>query len=350
MGCFNYKGGRIYHGHVIDVLRSLPAESVNCVITSPPYWNLRDYGTEDQVWGGNPDCPHRWEVYRKTKVSQGYSDKSTLGGFTNPETKGREMAKGETPRESYFCPCGAWKGEFGQEPSFELYVKHSVLIFNEVQRVLRKDGTLWLNLGDTFHNANLVGIPWRVAFALQEQGWILRSDIIWHKNGMPEAVKNRPTKAHEYLYLLAKSPQYYYGFEDVKEKAVYPAGTRAAKGSATRAGVKGVNARPPECAIYSGLRNLRDVWSIHTEPTPEAHYATFPEKLVEPCVKAGCPLGGVILDPFAGTGTVGRVARKHGREFIGIELNLESVKIAANRLDRVTAVEEGLLDQEGLLV
>ena len=241
----------VLEGDVREVLKTLDDESVQCVVTSPPYWGLRDYGVDDQL---------------------------------------------------------------GLEPTPEEYVENMVSVFQEVKRVLRKDGTVWLNLGDSYSSGgretttnqtlrggkdygvtrpkpnksikpkDLIGIPWRVAFALQEDGWYLRSDIIWNKpNPMPESVTDRPTKSHEYIFLLTKSAKYYYDHEAIKEKGEYPAGTKAAKGSAKRYSTDLVNSRPPEYKIYDGTRNKRSVWKITTKPYKEAHFATFPEELPELC-------------------------------------------------------------------
>ena len=291
---------KLIKGDVREVLKGLDPESVQCVVTSPPYWGLRDYGVDDQL---------------------------------------------------------------GLEPTPEEYVENMVSVFQEVKRVLRKDGTVWLNLGDSYFGGgrgkdgkyevayksvedskpdwskvsglkpkDLVGIPWRVALALQADGWWLRSDIIWNKpNPMPEAVKDRPTKSHEYIFLLTKSAKYYYDHEAIKEKGEYPAGTKAAKGSTKRYSTDLVNSRPPEYKVYDGTRNKRSVWKITTKPYKEAHFATFPEELPETCIKAGTKRGDVVLDIFAGSGTTLRVASKLGRKGIGIELNPEYIKILKKR-------------------
>lgn len=251
------------------------------------------------------------------------------------------------------------------------YVARLVAVFAEVRRVLRDDGTCWVNLGDSYagnttagnkvfgnpaFNENrpsraltltaakvipeglkpkdLIGIPWRVAFALQADGWYLRSDIIWAKPApMPESVTDRPTKAHEYVFLLAKSERYYYDADAIREP--HACGTwwdrpvYSIKGNADR-GDKG---QPPHSANSEG-RNRRSVWTLSSLPTPDAHFATFPIELPEICLRAGAPEGGVVLDPFAGAGTTGLAALKNGRRFIGIELNAEYIEIARRRFDR----------------
>ena len=313
----------------------MPDECIHCVVTSPPYWGLRDYGID---------------------------------------------------------------GQLGLEKTPEEYVGKMVEIFREVRRVLRSDGNLWLNLGDSYANdwkwggatggkhakdlhgtqvgrarrqtglkpKDLVGIPWRVAFALQADGWYLRSDIIWHKpNPMPESVTDRPTKAHEYIFLLAKSERYFYNHEAIKEESVYgvpnsPESIKSPYGQGfTRRARKSLPETQSNLATYrdkqrghsrrhdgfndhwdqmtkeeqcSNGRNKRTVWTVATQPFPGSHFATFPPKLIEPCILAGSKAGDIILDPFAGAGTTGLVADRHGRNFIGIELNPIYVEMARRRI------------------
>lgn len=309
----------IHTGDALAVLKTLPDNSINCVVTSPPYFGLRDYGHEDQI---------------------------------------------------------------GLEPTPREYVDAMVAVFAEVRRVLTDDGCAWVNLGDSYstHRAgkvdnpfatsglagmktaevarstkvgqeayrntdlpekNLLGIPWRVAFGLQDDGWILRSDIIWSKPScMPESVTDRPTRAHEYVFLLTKQARYWYDADAIQDKAINTTkhrdlGTRGTQGYAAASGAIG---RRPQRDSSGGLgsgeyRNARTVWTITTEPTPFAHFATMPQKLVRRCIVAGCPVGGVVLDPFMGSGTTALVARREGRQYVGIELNPEYVAIAERRLD-----------------
>jgi len=258
-------------GDALNALRKFPDSIFQCCVTSPPYWGLRDYGIDGQI---------------------------------------------------------------GSEDHLEDYIQNLVLIFREVKRTLTQDGTLWLNIGDSYTSGNrtwrdldkknparkmeyrpptpkglkpkdLIGVPWRLAFALQQDGWYLRSDIIWYKpNCQPESVKDRPTRAHEYLFLLTKSEKYYYDYESIKEPARY----------------------------RSSLKNRRTVWSIKTIPNPYNHFAIFPEALVEPCIIAGSKREDIVLDPFFGSGTVGVVAQRLNRRFTGIELNPEYVKLSKQRL------------------
>jgi len=372
----------------------LTDQSVQCVVTSPPYWGLRDYKLEPKVWGGRKGCNHEWHIKSKAASSgQRYSETSSLQGGKDTQA----LSATHEPQSSQFCLCGAWLGTLGLEPTPNLYVQHIVEIFREVKRVLRDDGTLWLNMGDSYARPiekgvkfqpsgksyltnraavegltgpdipfglkpkDLVGMPWRVAFALQADGWWLRSDIIWSKpNPMPESVTDRPTKAHEYLFLLTKSERYYWDQEAVKEDSVYwglnsPESIKSpyGQGFTRRAKMPGWNMtdtretygmgagnsglrdlrRKAHTEGLSPSRNIRTVWEIATQPFPEAHFATFPEALVEPCIKAGSRAGDVVMDPFAGSGTVGVVALKHGRSFVGLDLQPDYCKMAVKRIE-----------------
>lgn len=260
-------------GDCLRVLKATPSESFQVCITSPPYWGLRDYGVEGQI---------------------------------------------------------------GAEPTVEAYVEQLVNVFREVRRTLKKSGTLWLNVGDSYTSGgrtwrdadkknpargmtyraatpkglkpkDLIGVPWKLAFALQADGWYLRSDIIWSKpNPQPESVKDRPTRAHEYVFLFSKSERYFYDADAVKEPAV----------------------------DGRSKRSRRTVWTVQSEPLREAHFATFPPKLVEPCVLASTRRGELVLDPFFGAGTVGVVAASLGRQYFGVELNEDYADIARRRLIR----------------
>jgi DNA modification methylase len=275
--------------------------------------------------------------------------------------------------------CGAHRidSQLGLEATPDLYVANMVAVFHEVKRVLRDDGTLWLNLGDSYaggaggrgdsgnlidgrptsmkHDGqriqrdcgilkpkDLVGIPWRVAFALQADGWYLRSDVIWSKpNPMPESVTDRPTKAHEYVFLMTKSARYFYDADAIADTATngerfhggYDSDAILTK-TASRNGRNGIHRGPDSDTAMNvtSTRNRRTVWTIATQPFAEAHFATFPEKLVEPCVLAGCPEGGTVLDPFTGSGTTGVVACRLGRKFVGVELNPEYAAMAERRI------------------
>ena len=290
-------------GDVFTQLQTMPDNSVQCVITSPPYWGMRDYGTAS--WdGGDSRCNHKVGRFEYSVSGKQASNSASAG------------------HQAYdVCPkCGATRidSQIGLEQTPQEYVTKMVSVFREVWRVLKNDGVLWLNLGDSYAGNNsratnggikskdLVGIPWRVAFALQAGGWYLRQDIIWAKpNPMPESVTDRCTKSHEYVFMLTKEPRYYFNSEAIKE----PSTTKGYK-----------------------TRNKRDVWTIPTKPLKEAHFAVMPEALVEPCILASTRQDDTVLDPFTGSGTVGVVAYKLRRNFIGIELNPEYATIANNRI------------------
>ncbi len=324
---------RLYLGNVTDVLAALPAKSVHCVVTSPPYWGLRDYGTG--TWqGGDPACDH--------------SPERRGGRFATPVSDKQRSNAGIGTISSRDCPCGARRidHQLGSEPSPDCgthgkaqcgrcFVCSMVAVFRSVYRVLRDDGTCWLNLGDSYSSGgkvsldsrddwdapvgtdgsyvgrrtqnsgsivgassglpsgNLVGVPWRVALALQADGWVLRQDVIWHKPApMPESVRNRCTKAHEYVFLLAKRAGYFYDAEAIKTTATPAERTISGKsgsyGQAIAAGVKPSGNGVPGSVMRTGnLSNKRSVWSVSSQGYKGAHFATFPPKLIEPMIKAG---------------------------------------------------------------
>lgn len=323
----------VLQGHSLAILKTLPDRHFHCVITSPPYWGLRDYGIEPQIWGGNPDCAHEWETVER------------VGGGGQPGEKIRwnhtgKGVSGHVKVKSDFCIiCNAWRGSLGAEPTPKLYVKNMVELFREVRRVLRDDGSLWLNMGDAYaasatsnhgrgkarpsangkgHPQNapmyenpprfkptgdlkpkdLIGLPWMIAFALRSDGWWLRSDLIWHKpNVMPSSVKDRPTTAHEYMFLLTKASRYFYDSDAVREKTKPdPRNKQWGKTKTTRFNdhsadlEQGLSQKKPEGFVVMSNplgRNLRSVWKIPTRPYKGAHFATFPPALVEPCILAG---------------------------------------------------------------
>lgn len=394
---------QIINADAREGLTSLAEGFVQCVVTSPPYWGLRDYGLDG--WeGGNEDCDHAYGRF-------------TRGGLTSKQASN----PGSNGDEARSCRCGAIRVSrgIGLEESPEAWVGQLVDVFRKVRRVLCDDGTVWVNVGDAYSarlrqsgdehagdlskstrgvitqgarplcgglkEKDLIGLPWRLAFALQADGWYLRSDIIWAKpNPMPESVRDRPTKSHEYVFLLTKQPRYYYdqdavrmpwtsGRDDMRQKGLrtgqayieqemWPSNSekpaRVPSGWNTGPGGHGtIDGRYPKpdkqrghSRRHAGFNdrwdamsrdeqqvngaNLRTVWTIPTKPFPEAHFATFPPDLVIPCVKAGSREGDTVLDPFCGSGTTGVVARKLGRDFIGIELNPEYAEMARKRIDR----------------
>jgi len=269
-------------------------------------------------------------------------------------------------------------GQIGLESSPQEFVQTLADVFREVKRILKPTGTLWLNLGDSYTGGggfspnapsnktsragqrgtatygvnlgvrkntnlkpkNLLGMPWRVAFALQDDGWILRSEIIWHKpNAMPESVTDRPTKAHETVFLFSKQVRYFYDAEAVREQAVNGKNRSSFRGGGTYTNNNSFNNHSKVGSDLDGIRpdtqtrNCRDVWSVSTQPYPGSHFATFPEKLVEPMILAGCPVGGTVLDPFGGSGTTARVANRHGRNAVLIELNPTYHELIKDRVE-----------------
>ena len=383
---------KIFNEECLQGLKSLPDNSVDCCVTSPPYYALRDYGTGH--WeGGDPNCPH----YRTSKVSE-----NTATGHKAMMDSGHPV--GDAIYKSV-CPlCGAIRvdEQIGLEETPEEYIRKLTEVFMEVHRVLKPEGTLWLNIGDSYfaHNGSrgnkssnggdtlrgqennyqpapkyksesnckskdLIGIPWMLAFSLRNAGWYLRQDIIWHKpNPMPESVTDRCTKSHEYIFLMSKSQRYYFDYEAIQEPAVSSEKPRifgAKKQEGTMRNDIG-NVYKPTTKIkfggnkygdnndkhfqtYSGkewqpqyneemvmVRNKRDVWSVNVKPDSVAHFATYPEELITPCILAGCPSGGVVLDPFMGSGTTARVARKLNRHYVGFELNAEYCKIIEKKI------------------
>lgn len=310
----------IHVGDCLQSLRAIPEQSVHCCVTSPPYFGLRDYGVDGQI---------------------------------------------------------------GLEQNPEEYIAKMVEVFREVRRVLRDDGTLWLNIGDSYASnpasggvqtskmtggehkrtpstrkytrpdglkpKDLIGIPWMLAFALRADGWYLRQDIIWNKpNPMPESVRDRCTKAHEYVFLLSKSERYFFDSEAMKEPAVgglpgnkkhkhqqaYEAGDDRLR---TKAGLTDYCARVAADPSLAETRNRRSVWTVATQPYKGAHFATFPPALIKPCILAGCPAGGVVLDPFGGSGTTAGVALAHGRSAVLCELNEEYAALVPDRVDSILA-------------
>ena len=389
----------LYVGDVRTVLAQIPDESVECCVTSPPYWGLRDYGTGS--WeGGDEGCDHAQQRREGDDSKQ-----ATSAGSARDSLAGRERCR----------KCGARRvdRQLGLEPTPEAYVENMVAVFREVRRVLRRDGTCWLNIGDSYGSGpgrndseslssipiargaggslvpaggakqrggqrqgkrpdsgikpkDLVGIPWRLAFALQADDWYLRSDIVWSKpNPMPESVTDRPTKAHEYVFLLSKSPRYYYDAEAIAEPAAWERwgdqtvvkpqpGTASWIKPKSKQELTGENRPGGRGDTYLGFneryaaddpasrktRNARTVWEIATQPYPEAHFATYPQELVRRCIRAGCPAGGLVLDPFMGSGTTALVAREEGRKSIGIELNPDYCELAARRLAQQSLLAE----------
>ena len=352
--------GKLYNGHVLDTLKQLPSDTVSCCVTSPPYWALRDYGTDGVVWDGDADCEHEWGISKihKTNLQAG-----------NPEFQRPWRKNASGVSLTNFCnKCGAWKGQLGLEPDFNLYIKHLCDIFDEVKRVLRKDGTCWVNLGDTyggnnsrgsnggragfgneregifsrFESKNLCNIPSRFSIEMQNRGWILRNKIIWHKpNCMPSSVTDRFTVDFEEIFFFVKNKKYWFEqqfepWQDNNPNDINRAinGHKKYNGKFKDEDKKGSFAFSESKVAGDPRkgRNKRTVWKIPTQPFPDAHFAVFPEKLVETPIKAGCPKDGIVLDPFMGSGTVALKALKENRRFVGIEINPKYIDMANERI------------------
>lgn len=379
-------GYQILLGNCLTVLPTLPAGSVRCVVTSPPYYGLRDYGTARWT-GGDPACDHL----------------SAATGSTH--NKGNNGEYG-TPYKHVCGKCGAAREDeqIGLEATPEEYIEHLVAVFREVRRVLADDGTLWVVIGDSyagsggpgsqydrknpgygkefqkFDNPNrrlagikpkdLIGIPWMFAFAMRDDGWYLRQDNIWNKpNPMTESVRDRCTTSHEHVFHFSKNARYYYDYEAVLEPAAYDGRkdtkfkgsvkyaedgqTSHAKGNdrwpnslqTGRTGEPHSGYHNPDGSLRVTLnkdgqpaRNKRSVWTVCTEPYPGAHFATYPPDLITPCILAGSAPGDKILDPFNGSGTTGEVALMYQRSYIGIELNPKYIKLTEERLQGVQPV------------
>jgi len=410
-------------GECKETMREFPDESIDLCVTSPPYWGLRDYGGDSQIWGGDPNCEHEWAITppprqrSESDVKDLNSKQATMRGTNYDSQPGNICVK-----------CGAWRGSLGLEPHPQLYVDHLVEICREVKRVLKKEGSFWLNLGDSYfggkgksgyelpHEAtkrneegktlqrsyNVPGymdgrpsdtckqdggwlqpkqklmIPERTAMALQDDGWILRNSVIWYKpNHMPESVKDRLTKSYEFFFFFVKSRKYYFDLDSIRapitstpwsnytSKEPYQNNNTRARYTgkfdgetehenygSPRARTQRYNSKYSDDSGLDRLtthlktsrlegnktnthekgKNPGDVWTVNTEPFPGSHFAVFPPELIEPIIKSSSPPNGIVLDPFAGSGTALRVARKLGRQFIGIELNPEYATMCEQRV------------------
>ena len=363
----------ILFGDCKETLSAFLPQSARTCVTSPPYYGLRDYGTATWI-GGDPNCNHR----RDSKVKP---ENCNTGHKNHDEMYGVGDAIYKT-----VCPkCGAIRqdSQIGLEETPEEYIESLVDVFRSVRDVLTDDGTLWVNLGDSYYNyrpgkgqsypkqsvsktkqdlpdkcnkrgnkldglkeKDLIGIPWMLAFALRQDGWYLRQDIIWHKpNPMPESVKDRCTKSHEYIFLFSKNRKYFYDNESIKEPVKQDWGTRdRTKGKYHNIG-SGLQPHSGLTKSYD-RKNKRSVWSVTVKPYKEAHFATYPPDLIEPCIKAGSEEGDTILDPFMGAGTTAAVAKSLNRYYIGCELNEDYGNLIQKRIDDYQPIKE--VSQNGL--
>lgn len=444
----------VWLGDAREALAAMEPESVDCVVSSPPYCGLRDYGIPPSVWGGDSSHEHDWTERTTPAKSGGTGASSTLGpasgghGISLAGVQRSVARQGHAGSVSGSCACGAWRGSLGLEPTPEMFVEHLVEVFREVRRVLRKDGTVWLNLGDSYASGkghapqpgetlaggkggvgdelshrgrptaagsrldardfgmkpkDRVMIPARVALALQADGWWLRDEIVWAKpNPMPSSVRDRTTPAHEMVYLLTKAARYHYDADAIAEPTSGPDNERNRFGARLDVGLPdgrtpdrrrngprvkvpggwdvapgahgtvhrngrtaatyrestlpgsvsasterqrvGINARWDESEASGTApltRNKRSVWTVATQPYPEAHFATFPEALIEPMILAGCPPDGVVLDPFGGSGTVAVVAQRLSRRAVLVDLSPEYVEQMIRRVATARGAGDG---------
>ena len=347
-------------GDVFYNIKKLEDNSIDCVVTSPPYWGLRDYGTASYE-GGDPNCQHT--------ITDGIVDNKNNKLIERPD---RDSDKKNCVK------CGAKRidKQLGLEPTYQEHIQNIVELFRAMKPKLKESATVWLNYGDSYAATvngtkvkdiknddrgfvdkpfgtiqgslkpkDLVMIPNRIAIALQDDGWWIRSEIIWHKpNPMPESTKDRPTSAHEKIWLITKSKKYYYDADAVREPCQDETVRRMTLGNKGKVGNNKNSTGWKQLNNYWGSeqsvkdankgRNRRNVWTITTKPFKDAHFAAFPKDLIEPCIKAGCPKGGIVLDPFGGAGTTGIVAQSLNRTAILIELNPEYIEIAKKRIDK----------------
>jgi DNA modification methylase len=350
---------KILHGNCIDKIKELDDNSIDCVVSSPPYFGLRDYGTA-QWKGGNPNCSHAYG--RNTRGGLSDFQKNNKGSFGDEAVKSGECCK--------LCGAKRIDEQFGLEKTYQDYLANTVKVFETFKPKLKDTATIWWNVGDSYSSGkrtsttnqslrgnknygvtrtpvqngikekDLLMIPNRVAIALQDAGWYIRSEIIWYKpNPMPESVRDRPTSTHEKIWLITKSKKYYYDADAIREPLAASSLNRLnqdiknQKGS-TR-GNGGMKSNGNMKAVGNKeTKNKRNVWTVTTKPCKEAHFATFPKDLIEPCIKAGCPEGGLVLDPFGGSGTTGIVAAQNNRNAVLIELNQKYIDIAKKRIDK----------------
>ncbi len=367
---------RIYNENCLDTLSRMPDSFLDCVVTSPPYYGLRSYGTEPQIWGGDKDCNHIWdEHYTPPNGGKSHPERPSAVGANRSMNDMPIRGEGYT---THFCQlCNAWRGELGLEPTFQLYISHLIDIFREVKRVLKPTGTVWVNLGDSYSGSNgngykqtvagqnrsngadnesfrdkyqrddgdiraksLMNIPHRFAIAMTDElQFIQRNNIIWHKPAcMPSSAKDRFTVDFENILFFTKEPKYW--FEQQLEEYTKPLdrwGGENQQSHETHEWASGTGQaifRPGrDMRPNPNGRNMRTTWTVNFEPSGEEHYASYPTRLIEIPIKAGCPEGGIVYDPFGGTATTAVTAHKLGRQWICSELQPKYAEIANKRLE-----------------
>ena len=359
---------------VLEALKEIPDESVDCITTSPPYYSMRSYRGAETVWGGSSDCKHEWvkqEIYKDNLRFRDPNHKASVGNQKN-----QQIYSNPNTEASVCLKCGAWKGQLGFEPSYEMYIGHLMLVTKELKRVLKKTGTMFWNMGDSYASSggpsrhfgysdpkwakvrngsfeeptafdqgiepkSLMMLPERFAIRMIDDGWALRNKLIWYsRNKMPEPVKDRFSRKWEFVYFFTKSKRYYFDLDairvpwsdarisDIERAKQKHKGYSGKFSTITASGLKGQPVGNPDKG-----KNPGDMLSIVTKSHKFIHHAVYPETLVEPLIKAGCPKDGVVLDPFAGSGTTGVVAKKLGRSSILIEISGEYCKIIKERMN-----------------
>lgn len=360
---FKTKYGKLFCGDSLENLKRFPDNCIQCCVTSPPYWALRDYGTA--IWvGGDEKCDHKIPA---TEFDPKRGTENVVSSHTLRFNR----------KKCYKCGAIRVDKQVGLEDTPEKYIMRLVEVFREVRRILKEDGTLWVVIGDSYNSQgtkcnrhwdnrnknikdqkylaikgiggklkikDLVGIPWMLAFALRADGWYLRQDIIWHKpNAMPEAVKDRCTKAHEYIFLFSKAKKYYYDYSAIQIEAAYD-GRKDMVMKGSYKYKQGVMPGAKEQTMAAQgherwqwiegkpMKNKRSVWTVSTKAYKKAHFATFPSKLIIPCILAGTKKNQIVLDPFCGANTVGMVCERLGRLWAGIELSKEYCELGIRRI------------------
>ncbi len=366
---------KVIHGNSLEILKTLVNESVDCIITSPPYYQLRRYaGIPDYIWDGNENCEHEFELHKTNLMHENRNNITGSQETAIESNSGTVHIRKYNDYKTGFCSkCDAWKGQLGLEPTYQLYLNHLWQIFDECYRVLKDDGTLWVNLGDTYSTQGgqnrgksyknyeysedvknvelgtellkgnqgmpskcLMMIPHRFAIGMIDRNWILRNDIIWAKrNGMPESVTDRFSKKHEFIFFFVKNQKYYFNLDGVRDTHLFecPKRTKGKKMMDLGYSEKWNIATGGNNPKGKNPGDVSDFWDIPTKPSSVKHYATFNNELITKPIIAGCPEGGIVLDPFAGSGTTLLTALSLNRDAIGIEGSEEYCKIANDRIN-----------------
>jgi len=356
----------VHQGDVIEKLQEMPSESVDLVITSPPYYALRDYGEDtESIWGGEEGCSHDWSVEAKTSSQGGNNTEDNPPDVGANESTQDTRLRGSGGIESNYCSkCDAWRGQLGLEPTPQQFVQNITEFANEVYRILKPSGSFYLNMGDSYAGSGTgqtshkesssspvdtsnVGIqakckmmiPHRISISLIDEGWICRNDIVWSKpNPMPESVTDRRSTTFEYIFHFVKKKDYYYDLDSIRKPHVSNIPDRVEKGNLQPDSVssEGNHEFKPENRVHENGKNPGDIQEITTANHSEAHFAVFPKELIKPHIKSSCPEDGVVLDPFIGSGTTAIAAEELDRDWVGIDLNKDYVDMSYDRIEDET--------------